>query len=121
MPAVFKVAKPWTQSYSPALAVSEDERVTLGERDEAWPGWIWCLTGDGLGGWLPDALLIHDQEGRDAVLKSSFNTVELTAEHGEELEGFEERDGWLWCRNRSGKEGWVPLACLVATHPLLEG
>ncbi len=120
MPATFKATKPWTQSYAPALAVSEGEGVILGERDETWPGWVWCRNADGLGGWLPDALLVYDREGKSAVLKTAFDTLELTIKPGEELEGFEERDGWLWCRNRAGREGWVPLACLAAEHPLPE-
>ena len=25
-----------------------------------------------------------------------------------------EDDGWIWCRNRAGKESWVPLSSLTA-------
>jgi hypothetical protein len=26
----------------------------------------------------------------------------------------EEDDGWIWCRNRAGKESWVPLSYMTA-------
>lgn len=26
----------------------------------------------------------------------------------------EEDDGWIWCRNHAGKEGWVPLSYMTA-------
>ncbi|MFW9981258.1 MAG: SH3 domain-containing protein [Candidatus Thorarchaeota archaeon] len=49
--------------------------------------------------------------------KSEFN-IPLIAKRGEKIEGQEretEWEGWLWCRNSSGLQGWVPKKYLEAT------
>ena len=84
----------------------------LGDKDDEWPGWIWCQNAAGLGGWLPGELLASDASGKTATLLAAFDTAELTVSRGETLEGFEARNGWTWCRNTSGDEGWVPSDCL---------
>ena len=46
--------------------------------------------------------------------KSEFH-VPLTAKKGQVVEGEEretEFEGWLWCRNESGIQGWVPRTYL---------
>lgn len=108
----FKVTEAWTQSYAPALSVKAGEAVKTGGGDERWPGWVWCSNVDGLGGWLPESCLSSDEEGTTAVLLTAFDTVELTVTEDEELEGFEAREGWIWCRNEAGDQGWVPSDCL---------
>lgn len=118
MPGALKVIKPWMQSYSPALSVAEGECVTFGERDDDWPGWVWCRNRDGLGGWLPEDQLSVSASGETAVLMQAFDTVELTVEFGERLEGFEQRSGWIWCRNAVGRKGWVPSDCVTETGAL---
>jgi len=39
--------------------------------------------------------------------------IKLQAGDLVELVGKED-DGWIWCRHRAGKEGWVPLSYLSA-------
>ncbi len=49
--------------------------------------------------------------------KSEFN-IPLIAQRGEKIEGQEretEWEGWLWCHNSSGLQGWVPKKYLEAT------
>ncbi|MHA2047476.1 MAG: SH3 domain-containing protein [Candidatus Thorarchaeota archaeon] len=49
--------------------------------------------------------------------KSEFH-VPLIAKKGEIIEGQEretEYEGWLWCRNRSKVEAWVPKTLLEST------
>lgn len=104
----FKATRSWERSYSPALSVQEGETVTIGDRDEQWSEWIWCINSSGLGGWLPAMCLSSQQMGETATLLTRFDTVELTVGEGEELEGIEERGEWIWCRNNIGTEGWVP-------------
>lgn len=109
----FKVGRAWIRSYTPALSVVAGEAVKTGAGDEDWPGWVWCSNADGLGGWLPETCLSHDECGDTAVLLTAFDTVELTVAEDEELEGFEAREGWIWCRNEAGDQGWVPSDCLT--------
>lgn len=86
--------------------------MSVGNRDAQWPDWVWCRNSCGLGGWLPEAVLSSCKAGDTAVVLQAFDTAELTVSAGELLEAFEERSDWVWCRNRSGTEGWVPLDCL---------
>jgi hypothetical protein len=50
-----RVVAAWTASYDPALKVARGERVAPGRTDPENPGWRWCVNGEGLGGWLPEA------------------------------------------------------------------
>ncbi|WP_282610382.1 SH3 domain-containing protein [Pelagibius sp. Alg239-R121] len=112
------VIRSWERSYSPALSVKKGEQVETGVRDEAWPGWIWCRNDSGLGGWLPEELLSSNEGGGKAegggIAKTleAFDTGELTVLAGQTVEGNKHRNGWDWCRNDSGQEGWVPSDCL---------
>lgn len=104
----FKAIQSWERSYSPALSVKEGEGVTVGTRDEQWSEWIWCTNSSGLGGWLPASSLSSQKPGEIAIVQMAFDTRELTVSSGELFEGFGERSGWMWCRNDTGAEGWVP-------------
>lgn len=49
--------------------------------------------------------------------KSEFQ-VPLVAKKGEVVEGEERNtdfEGWLWCKNSSGTQGWVPKVYLEST------
>ncbi len=43
-------------------------------------------------------------------MTEEYDTAELPTEEGEELEVLHEdlTSGWLWCRAKDGREGWVP-------------
>ena len=101
-----QVVTAWRATYDPALSVQAGERVTLGRRDDEFPGWQWVVNADGLGGWLPDSFLDQDRVAAD------FNTQELTVTTGDNLVLGAMQDGWIWCRNPdTGAEGWVPETC----------
>jgi hypothetical protein len=38
-----------------------------------------------------------------------YDATELSADVGEELAASQEESGWIWCTNRAGRTGWVPL------------
>jgi len=52
--------------------------------------------------------------GGAAVVQTPYDTTELPTEIGEVLEVLAQdlESGWLWCRSRSGREGWVPVKTL---------
>jgi hypothetical protein len=81
--------------------------VEVGERDSEWPAFVFvtCQTGSG---WVPERHL--DRDGKSAVVTHAYDTTELPTEEGERLEVLQEdlASGWLWCRAKSGREGWVP-------------
>ena len=101
----------WTRTYDPWLTVARGERLTVGRRDDEWPGWVWCDTEDGRpGGWLPERLLQPPDasEGAFAHAKDIYQTRELTVRIGDRLEVLTSDQGWLLCRAADGGIGWVP-------------
>ena len=62
-------------------------------------------------GWVP---VRHLSGSKGTVtVRTAYDTTELATSAGEHLEVITEdiRSGWLWCRSRAGREGWVPLSC----------
>jgi hypothetical protein len=106
------VIRPWRASYDPALRVAAGDPLTLGRRDDEWPGWVWAVGPAGIGGWLPERLIT---EGPSAV--ADFDTRELTVAEGDLVTTGEPSAGWVWCRARDGRAGWVPERCLAAPLP----
>jgi uncharacterized protein YgiM (DUF1202 family) len=91
----------------PPIRVEAGDQVTVGERDHEWPAFVFVTTQNG-SGWVPERHL--DRQGSSAVVKEAYDTTELPTEAGEEVEVLHEdlASGWLWCRARNGREGWVP-------------
>jgi len=92
----------------PAIRLQAGERVTLGERDGEWPGFVWTALANGLGGCVPSALF--DAERGQASALQDYDTKELDADAGEELVLQRELASWWWAGNARGDAGWVP-AC----------
>jgi phosphoketolase len=86
--------------------------MKVGERDTEWPAFV-LVTGQKGAGWVPERHL--DRHGTSAVVMEAYDTTELPTAEGEELEVLHEdlASGWLWCRARSGREGWVPERTLL--------
>jgi len=96
----------------PPIQIEVGERVEVGERDREWPAFVFIATSRGAG-WVPERHLDRDADG--AVVKEAYDTTELPTREGEELEAIREdtRSGWIWCRAKTGREGWVPAQTLV--------
>jgi phosphoketolase len=87
--------------------VEVGDRVKVGEHDSEWPAFVFVTAQNG-SGWIPERHL--DRQGSSAVVTEEYDTAELATEEGEQLEVLHEdlTSGWLWCRARNGREGWVP-------------
>jgi pimeloyl-ACP methyl ester carboxylesterase len=98
----------------PPLRVEPGDSVRVGALDDEWPAFRWCESG-GVGGWVPDRHLRHVDERR-AVVARAYDTTEVAADPGDDLEVLERDDesGWLRCRDAAGAEGWIPIAATVA-------
>jgi hypothetical protein len=98
----------------PPIRLEVGERVEVGKRDEEWPAFVF-VTGARGSGWVPERHL--DRDGATAVVAESYDTTELPTHEGEELELIREdrMSGWVWCRAKSGREGWVPEKTLAST------
>jgi hypothetical protein len=95
----------------PPLFLRQGEQVAVGETykgPEGWPDWIWCVSGAGLGAWVPLPLLEELGDGTARTIED-YCSRELEAETGDEVTGVRETCGWVWCvRERDGASGWVP-------------
>ena len=91
----------------PPIRVDVGDLVEVGERDGEWPAFVFVTTQKG-SGWIPERHL--DRQGASAIVTEGYDTTELPTEEGEELEVLHEdlTSGWLWCRDKNGREGWVP-------------
>ena len=94
----------------PAIRVAPGEAVTLGERDQDWPEFVWTTLANGLGGWIPSVLF--DRDRGEATAQQDYDTRELDADVGDELLLHHELAGWWWAENADGAQGWIPARVL---------
>jgi hypothetical protein len=89
------------------LSLQAGEQVRLGEPDPNWPGWTWVTATSGRGSHVPDTLL-EDLGNGCARMTAAFQTCDLSVQRGQQLSILQEVNGWCWCRNTEGREGWLP-------------
>ncbi len=94
------------------FSLKEGELVYLGRKDPTWPGWIWIKNEDGKGSYVPEVILTS-LEGETTTAKRDFAGHDLSVKKGERVLQLWEVEGWRWCQNEAGKEGWVPNYLLV--------
>jgi hypothetical protein len=94
----------------PAIQVAPGDPVTLGERDNDWPQFVWTTLASGMGGWIPSVLF--DRERGDATAQKDYDTRELNADVGEVLNLHYELADWWWAENTQGVSGWIPARAI---------
>jgi uncharacterized protein YgiM (DUF1202 family) len=94
------------------LSIQAGDTVTVGPRDKSWTGWIWVSTTEGRGSYVPEEIL--SVEGTSAKVLAPFSARDLSVQQGETVTALREVSGWLWCRNATGEEGWLPEFVLRA-------
>ena len=95
----------------PPLQLVGGERVDVGDRDSEWPEFVFVAASRGTG-WVPARHL--SATSGTAVVQTAYDTTELPTHAGDAVEVVAEdlTSGWLWCRARDGREGWVPIKTL---------
>lgn len=95
-------------SYADPISVEKGDPLLLSGREDLWDGhrWLWAAA-DGKEGWIPEILAV--ERGGDIVASQDYSARELTCAAGDALEVLRCSHGWAWCRDRSSREGWVPL------------
>ena len=90
--------------------------MDVGDRDGEWPEFVFVTASHGTG-WVPARHL--SATSGTAVVQTVYDTTELRTHAGDVLEVVAEdlTSGWLWCRARDGREGWVPIKTLQAAEP----
>lgn len=104
------VVTAYTRSNPEPLVASAGERVTVGKRDDEYPGWIWCTDARGRSSWTPERIL--QIEGAEAVVAEDYSALELTLAPGEQVTVEREESGWAWVTTKSGERGWLPMGNL---------
>ncbi len=94
--------------YPDPITMRKGDVLTLDGRRDNWQGhiWVWCIHADGKSGWVPDSFI--DETGNTATARADYNAIELAVEAGETITVLQETNGWYWCENAGGRQGWVP-------------
>jgi len=112
--ATYHAVTPWQVHYPDPIRGAAGDRLTLGRRDDEFPGWVWATAADGRAGWVPESRL--RVEGDSGRLIRNYTAAELPLEPGDVVSGELVESGWLWATDASGREGWAPLDCLQLIH-----
>ncbi|MGE5673164.1 MAG: SH3 domain-containing protein [Mycobacterium leprae] len=102
----YSVIEGHTRPDEEPFVVVAGEVVAVGHADADWPGWRWCTNRKGKSGWVAERLL--SRLGNAVMVTENYNAGELTVHPDEIVEGLRILEGWIWCRNDVGQEGWVP-------------
>lgn len=96
----------------PPLSIRAGDLVQIGERDTQWPAFVFVTAPQGTG-WVPSRHI--DIDGAVGVVRVAYDTTELPGAEGEHVEIVRDdpESGWSWCRNGSGREGWIPHRALT--------
>lgn len=102
IPERLTVTQDWQASYTPALTVARGQPLTSHHTDPENPGWRWTTDATGLGGWLPEGLVV------DGCATTDFDSSELTATAGTAVTRLQRLNGWSLCETPDGTTGWLP-------------
>jgi len=102
------VVAAYESAYTAPLIFSGGEELAIGEKESEWDGWVWCTNREGKSRWVPEAYV--DRRGDTCVMLRDYEATELSVSAGEELSiTGQAESGWVWCTNRAGQGGWVPV------------
>jgi 4-hydroxy-tetrahydrodipicolinate synthase len=111
----FRVLKGYEAEFAEAWSAQAGDRLRFERRPTAWPGWIWCTAADGTSRWVPERWVTLEREA--CVLMCDYTATELTVQAGDRLTVERVESGWAWAATEHGRQGWVPLDCLVLHAP----
>jgi uncharacterized protein YgiM (DUF1202 family) len=104
---VCQVRSSYESAYPDPLVLHAGDKLTVGDRESEWHGWLWCTVAGGKSGWVPERYV--ERNGHTGVALSDYDATELTVHAGQELVIGERESGWVWCTNQAGESGWVPV------------
>ena len=102
------------------FSVTTGEVFQVSEKSDFWNNnphwiWIWCTDQHGRSGWVPKNLIDFHADGMKGIARYSYAATELAVVVGDELIAEKEESGWIWCKNKQGESGWVPLENVAQT------
>lgn len=102
----FTANSDYEEKDSDPIRLQPGDEIHAGAADRTWPGWVWATDAKGNDGYVPEKILKSLGDGKFQAL-DAFDPTVLTIRRGDHLESLRQIDGWHWCRNESGTEGWV--------------
>ncbi len=114
-PLKYRVIVEYQASNPDPISIDAGEILYVSEKVDAWnnnPDWIyiWCTDQRGKKGWVPQNAINFNTDHTKGTARYSYAATELTVNVGDELTASRVESGWLWCMDRQGACGWVPLA-----------
>jgi len=107
LPQRVRMTRPHVTSDADPVRFRTGDTLGVGHHDQQWTAYVWCTDSAGRAGWVPDEYL--EMIGpHDAVALCDYDSTELTAGTGEELDVLDEVGGWYLCRSSGGISGWIP-------------
>ncbi len=103
----------YTTKFVDPLKLHEGDKVTLGQKDPEYPGWIWCTDSRGKSGWAPESFIEID--GSSGVMRRDYDATELSVTVGDTVTILSQESGWYWCRTSRGEIGWLPKENVSST------
>ena len=107
MKSNFVVTVAHKSSFPEPIQLSAGDRVTLGKRDEDYPGWIRVTLRSGREGWAPVSVIEFGSTTQGVALEA-YDATELDTRVGERVRPIEELHGWVWVESDNGDRGWIP-------------
>ncbi len=104
--ATFTANSDYEEKDSDPIHLKPGDEIHVGPADRTWPGWVWASDVSGNDGYVPEEILKPLGDGK-FVASEAFDPAVLTIRRGDRLESIRQIHGWHWCRNDSGREGWV--------------
>ncbi len=104
----FRVTQDYTRAYADPIAFERGESISRERQDEQSPRWWWCTDKRGKSGWVHESFF-EDDDYRFIAL-ADYSALELNVTAGEIVDAIDTRDGWAWCINEAGDQGWLPVS-----------
>ncbi len=115
---ICRVTQDYRAEYTDPISVEAGEPFVVSKKTSAWNKnpewiWVWCIDRRGKSGWVPKNIIQMAANGKTGTTHVAYNATEFTVSSGQELTVEQEESGWFWCRDQSGRRGWVPISHVI--------
>ena len=105
-PATVKATSFYRSPFSNPIIAPEGTPLSLKDRADEEPGWVFAVNPDGTEGWVPRKWLRI--EGNRGTLLRDYNATEMDMEKDDTFLITLVLDGWYFGQNKAGESGWIP-------------
>lgn len=102
-----KAVKEHRSAYPNPITFKRGDKITIGQKDREYKGWICVITEDGNSGWAPEQYILSDDNG-NTTAKYDYSAREIDVEIGDEFIVQYELNEWCWVKDKECGFGWIP-------------